>query len=99
MFYKEQVITFKDLYLKRKSDLEKFEKDYEGNIFYVQNGNINLADSMAAAIVENRDVKVLCSKDCKGLCPSCGTNLNKAECNCKDENIDPRLEAFKNLKF
>ena len=27
--------------------------------------------------------KVLCSKDCKGICPKCGTNLNKEKCKCK----------------
>ncbi len=25
---------------------------------------------------------VLCKKDCKGLCPSCGVNLNNEKCKC-----------------
>ena len=26
--------------------------------------------------------KVLCSDDCKGLCPGCGCNLNTEQCSC-----------------
>lgn len=40
--------------------------------------------------------KILCSDDCKGLCPQCGTNLNKNSCDCKKE-IDPRLAALREL--
>ena len=42
--------------------------------------------------------KVLCREDCKGLCPSCGKNLNEGSCSCGNENIDPRLEALRDFK-
>ena len=35
----------------------------------------------------------LCNDDCKGLCPTCGANLNKTTCGC-GKPIDPRLEAL-----
>lgn len=95
----DQQITFRDLYLKRKSDMEKFEKDFPGNIFYVDQGFINLDDSMGAALEEIRSEKPICSEKCKGLCPSCGKNLNKVKCACKEDDIDPRLEALKNFKI
>jgi uncharacterized protein len=41
--------------------------------------------------------KILCRDDCKGLCPECGADLNEGTCSCKNENIDPRLEALKNF--
>jgi uncharacterized protein len=28
-------------------------------------------------------MKPLCSDACRGLCPECGTNLNRTECGCK----------------
>lgn len=37
--------------------------------------------------------KLLCSEECKGLCPKCGKNLNEGSCDCKPD-IDPRLEAL-----
>jgi uncharacterized protein len=43
-------------------------------------------------------MKPLCAEACRGLCPLCGTNLNTGSCGCKQEWIDPRLEALKKLK-
>lgn len=39
--------------------------------------------------------KLLCSPDCKGLCPNCGKNLNEGDCDCEKEQTDPRLDALK----
>lgn len=40
----------------------------------------------------------LCTEDCKGICPDCGTDLNSGSCNCKSEQVDPRWAALKNFK-
>lgn len=40
----------------------------------------------------------LCSEECRGLCPECGTNLNVRECACKNEQADSRWSALKELK-
>ena len=34
--------------------------------------------------------KFLCAEDCKGICPTCGMNLNAGPCDCK-KSVDPRL--------
>lgn len=39
----------------------------------------------------------LCSEDCKGLCHTCGANLNEQNCGCTKDEIDPRLAALKDL--
>ncbi|MFC4103655.1 YceD family protein [Paenibacillus xanthanilyticus] len=39
----------------------------------------------------------MCKEDCKGLCHSCGANLNESACGCPTERIDPRLAALKDL--
>ena len=43
--------------------------------------------------------KVLCKENCKGLCPSCGKNLNEGECGCKNDDADPRLSALRDFKI
>lgn len=43
-------------------------------------------------------MKKLCSDNCKGLCPKCGKDLNKEECNCKTDDIDPRWKPLIKLK-
>lgn len=45
----------------------------------------------------NAPLKYLCSEDCKGLCLECGQNLNKGDCDCDKEQIDPRWEALKKI--
>ena len=40
--------------------------------------------------------KFLCREDCKGICPSCGQNLNDGPCSCK-KSVDPRLEGLLQL--
>lgn len=42
-------------------------------------------------------MKPLCSDDCRGLCPDCGTNLNRTDCGCKPHWEDPRLAPLKGL--
>jgi uncharacterized protein len=41
--------------------------------------------------------KGLCKDDCKGLCQTCGTNLNYSSCKCEKDDIDIRLENLKNF--
>lgn len=41
----------------------------------------------------------LCREDCKGLCPSCGKDLNQAECGCERKPKDPRWAALESIKL
>ena len=40
----------------------------------------------------------LCDEGCKGMCPTCGVNLNQQTCNCESQEIDPRWNELKKLK-
>lgn len=40
----------------------------------------------------------LCSDECPGLCPKCGSDLNEKTCTCKQEDLDPRWTALRQLK-
>ncbi len=44
-------------------------------------------------------MRPLCRQDCKGLCTSCGANLNDISCACVKEEGDPRLAALRALKI
>ncbi len=58
---------------------------------------LDLGPLLRAETLIDTSHRVLCSDDCKGLCPECGINLNNETCNCRDEAIDPRFEALKKL--
>lgn len=46
--------------------------------------------------------RILCRPDCKGLCATCGQNLNDGSCSCGRTDLDPRmakvLDIFSNFK-
>ncbi|MFL5499056.1 MAG: YceD family protein [Gemmatimonadaceae bacterium] len=37
---------------------------------------------------------VQCREDCRGLCPTCGTNLNDSSCSCTPTTSDSRWDAL-----
>lgn len=64
----------------------------------VEGGQIELAEVVREQILLAIPEQVFCRKYCKGLCPKCGENLNLIDCNCADDDIDPRWAALKSLK-
>jgi uncharacterized protein len=65
---------------------------------YYENEVIDLGQLMAEQFHLSLPMKPLCSDDCRGLCPQCGTNLNRGTCDCRDDWDDPRLAALRSLK-
>lgn len=43
-------------------------------------------------------MQALCRKDCAGLCPKCGKNLNQGKCGCSIDETDPRWSKLADLK-
>ncbi|OQX87366.1 MAG: hypothetical protein B6D55_03630 [Candidatus Omnitrophica bacterium 4484_70.2] len=43
---------------------------------------LDMDETIREHILLNFPMKVLCKPDCKGLCPSCGVNLNYQKCLC-----------------
>ena len=46
----------------------------------------------------NVPMKPLCRPDCRGLCPTCGTDLNRETCACTPAGPDPRWAALAALR-
>lgn len=58
-----------------------------GDVDYFYSGDsIELDDFVRETVVMNVPGKILCSDDCAGLCPGCGTNLNDKKCGCNAED-------------
>jgi len=55
---------------------------------------VDLAPLVREAIILALPTRPLCKEDCRGLCPHCGANRNLGDCGCRDQWIDPRLEAL-----
>ena len=71
----------------------------EGNDDYIEVGDepLDLEELLHADIVLEIPSKFVCREDCKGLCPTCGANLNRVSCDCQRRQTDPRLEILKTL--
>jgi len=44
---------------------------------------IDLGEEIRQEMIMANPARVLCSNDCKGICPKCGANLNVEKCKCK----------------
>ena len=60
-------------------------------------GEYDITDRVREAIILELPLKPLCSENCRGLCPMCGTNLNESECDCTPDKSDERWDSLKQL--
>ena len=60
-------------------------------------GCVNLDETIKQLVYLSMPMKSVCKADCKGLCPTCGVNLNVEECKCQNKITDPRFDKLKNL--
>jgi uncharacterized protein len=74
----------------------EIEEDDFSTAFY-ENDEIDLVQMMREQFYLSLPMKPLCRPDCQGLCPQCGTNLNRGTCDCKRTWEDPRFAALKSL--
>lgn len=79
-----------------EKEAEINEKDLQVSIF--EGDKIDLSEIVREQILLNLPTQVFCKDDCQGLCLKCGANRNLTECNCEENEIDPRWSALKNLK-
>lgn len=75
----------------------QIEEDDLSTAFY-DNDQIDLGQLMGEQFYLSLPMKPLCRDDCRGLCPICGTNLNRGTCDCERDWEDPRLAVLKSLR-
>jgi len=68
----------------------------EGFTYEAGTQELELLPYLKSLMIVHLDPKPLCKADCKGLCPSCGQDLNEGRCDCQPERVvDPRLQKLK----
>ena len=76
--------------------------DEKSDQTFMEGYQLNVEDLINDEILLSLPMKVLCKEDCKGICNTCGQNLNKGSCDCEDTSLDPRMsvirDVFKNFK-
>jgi uncharacterized protein len=72
-------------------------KDDELDMGFYKGEELDLKELLMEQLLLNIQMKPLCSEECEGLCPRCGTDLNMGKCGCEQKEVDPRLEVLRNF--
>jgi len=64
--------------------------------FVLEGGALDLDELLSTCLILDMETKFLCREDCKGLCSTCGRNLNLGPCACRKET-DPRFAVLEQL--
>ncbi|MDE5717914.1 MAG: DUF177 domain-containing protein [Lachnospiraceae bacterium] len=64
---------------------------------FMEGFQLNVEDLLISEIVTSWPMKILCKPDCKGICPTCGRDLNTGTCGCDTFVPDPRMAAIKDI--
>lgn len=65
---------------------------------YIDEADIDIDGVLAEQLILSLPEKLLCSKQCKGLCPQCGASLNFEKCSCVADRSDSPFAVLKQLK-
>ena len=78
---------------KRSDVAELQEEDLSLSVF--DGETIDLDELVREQVLLALPSRALCGEDCKGLCPTCGTDRNANPCQCETKEIDPRWAGLK----
>ena len=71
----------------------------EASVFTIDEQHIlDLTEAIRQYSLLAIPMKAHCKKECAGLCPSCGKNLNEGKCTCPTQDTDPRWSKLAELK-
>ncbi|MCA1640671.1 MAG: DUF177 domain-containing protein [Acidobacteria bacterium] len=73
-------------------------QDEDMDFSVVEGDAVDLDEIAREQILLALPTRMLCGEGCKGLCPTCGANLNERDCGCAQKEIDPRWSALAALK-
>ncbi len=67
------------------------------DIDYYNGGSIDGLQLLGEQIILGLPMKSLCEEDCKGLCGTCGIDLNRIDCDCEPD-VNPLWAPLKALR-
>ena len=81
------------------TDVEATELQEDDLTFATYEGEeLDLEDLAREQLLLALPTRHLCREDCRGLCLTCGEDLNTQTCHCERQDVDPRWAALAALK-
>lgn len=65
--------------------------------FISENHSIDLTEALRQDLLLTVEIVPVCRPDCRGLCPTCGVNLNTETCNCSQVDDENPFAALQSL--
>jgi uncharacterized protein len=95
-------VKFDEEFVRGEPSDSEDDEEIEGSertVTYYSGDEIDLTDPLRENVLLEIPMQPVCTSDCKGLCSTCGTNLNEGPCTCTESNItvDPRFAALQQL--
>jgi uncharacterized protein len=82
-----------------ESDEEETELNEQDLVSATYSGDeIDLTHEIEEQVAMEVPFKPLCSEACKGLCPTCGMDLNVGNCSCGHDDVNFKFSALKDFK-
>ncbi|HSW49191.1 MAG TPA: DUF177 domain-containing protein [Bryobacteraceae bacterium] len=72
-------------------------KAKDSEVDFYQGEGLELEDVLREQILLSLPMQRTCREDCRGICPVCGTNRNRAECGCQVSTPDDRWAALRDM--
>ncbi len=69
------------------AEIELEESDTQTS--FMTGTELRLGEIMQEQVLLAIPMKPMCGSECRGLCPICGSNLNKDKCECPAQKINP----------
>jgi uncharacterized protein len=79
----------------RRAEFEEDDQTFDIN----PNHLMDLTEPVRQALLVALPMKPLHSEDCKGICLTCGANLNEVDCGHADEPVDTRWTGLRELRI
>jgi uncharacterized protein len=70
----------------------------DGESYALGHDRVDLEPLARESLVLDLPLAPLCRDDCRGLCPTCGADLNQGACECRVDGVDPRWAALDVLR-
>ena len=93
---KKKINTSFNIILTNNKDIAR-DKDTDVIMFTISDDFVDLSSILHDIIEIEKPIKRLCSGECKGICSSCGLDLNHSDCSCKDSLSNNELNKLKDL--
>lgn len=96
MFARPTSVTVDTIYLYPGEDGD--DDDDDGETYAIVDETVDLEPAVRDAVLLELPLNPVCREDCKGLCPTCGADLNEKNCGHEGQRSDIRWSALEELR-